>query len=147
MTESKTEAINSLKKENYALKNRCKFLEDEVNRLKSVTLNLSTEMTATKMSKWNLSNPEELYEIENGIAERAALKRQLDYVNISGENKIRYLEGQLAMIGEILKGNNMVIHPIVGEQKTVSSLHDDVGGFGMFEESPVGSPNCYCQYE
>ena len=74
MTESKTEAINRLKEENYALKNRCKFLEDEVNRLKSVTLNLSTEMTATKMSKWNLSNPEELYEIENGIAERAALK-------------------------------------------------------------------------
>ena len=117
MTESKTEAINRLKEENYALKNRCKFLEDEVNRLKSVTLNLSTEMTATKMSKWNLSNPEELYEIENGIAERAALKRQLDYANISGENKIRYLEGQLTMIGEILKGNNAVIHPVLENKK------------------------------
>ena len=53
-------------------------LDVEVKRLKQVCLNISTEMTASKMENWNLCDPEQLYEIEEGMHERDILKKEID---------------------------------------------------------------------
>jgi hypothetical protein len=48
-------------------------LEEENNKLKEVNLNLNSENTALKMTKWCLSDPTEIEDIENGLHIKAEL--------------------------------------------------------------------------
>ena len=131
--------------------------ESEINRLKGVCLNLQTEMTATKMSEWCLKDPEELYEIEQGINERKTQKKEIERKekvittlqakNKHLYNKVNFLYGKHKMIRQVLNSETMVVHPWVndyGYKKEPKKLDNptnfnmslgDCGGFGMFEES------------
>jgi len=138
-------------------------LDCEVKRLKEVCLNISTEMTAAKMENWNLCDPEQLYEIEEGMHERDILKKEIDrkekvIVHLQNRNtklynKLKEQSGYIKMIRLILAKNTMVVHPSVSKnncdkecttrdivRETNYNIKDDCGGFGMFEPSPPQSP-------
>lgn len=150
--------IEELLKEKYDLVQNLNYSETEVDRLKQCVLNLNTEMTAKKMSEWCLSDPEELYEIEQGINERNLLKKELDrkenvirklqYKNKIQANELDYYKGSFTMIREVLAKRSMVIHPWASKEVcdkqcgTDSKIIDDYGGFGMFESSPKYVKDC-----
>ena len=138
-------------------------LDVEVKRLKQVCLNISTEMTAAKMENWNLCDPEQLYEIEEGMHERDILKKEIDrkekiIVQLQNRNsrlynKLKEESGYIKMIRLILEKNTRVVHPWISKnncdkecatgniaRETGYTIKDDCGGFGMFEESPPQSP-------
>ena len=138
-------------------------LDNEVKRLKEVCLNISTEMTAAKMENWNLCDPEQLYEIEEGMHERDILRKEIDRKerlilhlqkrNARLYNKLREESGYIKMIRLILAKNTTVVHPSVSKnncdkesitgdiaRETNYNINDDCGGFGMFEPSPPQSP-------
>lgn len=120
-------------------------LEREVDRLKKVCLNISTEMTASKMSNWNLSNPEELYEIEQGINERLQQKREIErkervILRLKEKNRQlhnRYKKGRdsLKKIKNILNNQSEKLN-IKPELLFRPITEKECGGFGMFTPSP-----------
>lgn len=155
--------IDELISEKNDLIHEANNLDREVNRLKKVCLNISTEMTASKMSKWSLTDPEQLFEIEGGIEERKLLRDEIDrkedvIIKLQKKNnklhdKLREELGYTKMMREVLKKNTMVIHPEVSKEcrdkacitDSISfdkhyKVIDDCGGFGMFEASPPQSP-------
>jgi len=155
--------IDELISEKNDLIHEANNLDREVNRLKKVCLNISTEMTASKMSNWSLTDPEQLFEIEGGIEERKQLHDEIDrkedvIIKLQKKNnrlydKLRDELGYTKMIREVLKKNTMVVHPAVSKECSDKvCLTDDIpfekhykvvdnfGGFGMFEASPHQSP-------
>ena len=56
-----------------AYKEKISELEKENNKLKEVNLNLNSENTALKMTKWCLSDPTEIEDIENGSHAKSEL--------------------------------------------------------------------------
>ena len=155
--------IKELLNEKSDLVHESNFFENEIKRLKDVCLNLETEMTATKMSNWCLNDPEELYEIEQGINERQMLRdelqrkenviRKLQSTIKINRNELDFYRGSFNMMREVLDKRTMVIHPWATKNLcdkqcgTDNELRHDYGGFGMFESSPPPSNDCYCKYE
>ena len=155
--------IEELLQEKSDLINESNSFESEIKRLKDVCLNLQTEMTATKMTNWCLNDPEELYQIEQGINERKMLKNEIErkekvirklQSNIKTyRNEIDFYKGSFNMVREVINKRTMVIHPWATKEvcdkqcDNNNKLVDDIGGFGMFEPSPTPSHDCYCKYE
>lgn len=153
--------IDELVNEKKDLVSESNHLESEVQRLKRVCLNLNTEMTAVKMSEWSLNNPEELYEIEEGIHEKRLLKNEiyrkerliqsLKKKNQKLYNELDENKGYLGMIKDVLDKNTLVMHKIISDDSLNNQnvcdksdslvIKDNCGGFGMFDQSPRETDN------
>ena len=110
----------NLSTENAGLVEEVVSLEETISKIKSMNLNLQTELTAIRMTNYCLQTPEELEQLEEMLYNKKlekgtigklekSLNKKIETIKIL-KNKLDFIRGQKDMIREVLMGGTLVCH-------------------------------------